>query len=230
MTSDDLDSASGAPGRFRAEVARLTAELHASQQRETTLQDQLTGTASILRAIASGPNDASAVLQSIVEAVTSIVVTGTAALFRVDGNEIERMANLEGSAWGLPVGQRMPIVHGSWAGRAILERRTIRHDDADAIVDQEYPATAASYRARVASQGPDAPLARSIVILPLLREGRAIGALTTARTEIRPFTDDEVALLETFADQAVIAIENARLFTELQASNRQTTEALDQQT
>src|SRR5262249_4745841 len=71
---------------------------------------------------------------------------------------------------------------------------------------------------------------RSIVAVPLLREGRAIGSLAVTRSAPGAFSDGQVALLQTFADQAVIAIENVRLFTELQTSNRELTTALDTQT
>src|SRR3954469_19476606 len=134
MTSDDLDGASGELGRLSAEVARLTAELTSSQQREAALQDQLTGTASILHAIASGPNDAQAVLQAIVEAVARLFETDGVSFFRADGQEFERMANLEAASWSLPAGQRLPIARGSFVGRALLEQRTFRHDDLHAIV------------------------------------------------------------------------------------------------
>src|SRR5262249_44598804 len=70
----------------------------------------------------------------------------------------------------------------------------------------------------------------TVLAAPLVREGAAVGAIVMRRRQVKPFTDKQIALLQTFADQAVIAIENVRLFTELQASNRELRTALDTQT
>src|SRR5262249_16658524 len=105
-------------------------------------------------------------------------------------------------------------------GRAVLERRTIPVHDMQLALD-EFPDAASDVRTFGA---------RTSLATPLLREGRAIGVIQIRRLEVEPFSEKQIALLETFADQAVIAIENVRLFTELQASNRELRTALDPQT
>src|SRR5262249_18792998 len=112
----------------------------------------------------------------------------------------------------------MPPGRGGAAARSILGR-SIAHI-ADILQDPEY-----AHR-RVA----EAAEFRSILSVPMLRDGQPIGAITVAGPAARPFPDKQVELLRVFADQAVIAIENVRLFTELQASNHELTAALDKQT
>ena len=116
----------------------------------------------------------------------------------------------------------------STPGRAFIEGRVIHVHDLAAVVESEYP-DSKELQARVGI--------RTVVFVPLLRNGNAIGVLSMQRFEVRPFTDQQIALVESFADQAVVAIENARLFseleqsnTELQQSNRQVSESLEQQT
>jgi signal transduction histidine kinase len=106
------------------------------------------------------------------------------------------------------------------SGRAFLDRRTVRIDDLTEAVATEFPAS----RQRQAMVQ-----ARSCVALPLLGQAGVIGVLSVSRSEPRPFTDRDVELLETFADQAVIAIENARLFEELQERTRELTRAIGEQ-
>src|SRR6185436_11633764 len=120
--------------------------------------------------------------------------------------------------------QERPIDRSSPIGQAVLERRTVRVDDLAALGRGLHQGSRASQR-RVGF--------RSYVATPLAREADVIGVLVVCRREVRPFSDEHVAVMETFADQAVIAIENARLFSELeqrnaelQESNRQVTESL----
>jgi two-component system, NtrC family, sensor kinase len=114
-----------------------------------------------------------------------------------------------------------PLTRGSVTGRTVLDRRTIHVADITTELESEYP---------------DVKLIqlivghRTIVGTPLLREGEALGAIVLRRTEVRPFTDRQIELLRSFADQAVIAIENTRLFEEVQARTRELQEALEYQT
>src|SRR5262249_30713134 len=112
----------------------------------------------------------------------------------------------------------LPPGRGSTAGRALLERKAVHIHDV--LADPEYKLIDA---ARIGS-------VRTMLGVPLMREGMPIGTITLMRHEVRPFTQKQIELVETFADQAVIAIENVRLFDEVQARTRELSEALEQQT
>src|SRR4030095_13471042 len=118
------------------------------------------------------------------------------------------------------IGLLIPLVRGTTTGRSVLERQTIHVADVQAEAE-EFPEGSVLGK----EWGH-----RTVLNVPLVREGGGIGASQLRRAEVNPFNDTQVKLLQTFADQAVIAIENVRLFKELEARNRDLTEALEQQT
>jgi GAF domain-containing protein len=188
--------------------------------------EQQTATSEILRVISHSPTDVQPVLDAVAESAARLCGAVDAIIQRVDGDMIYRAAHFGAIT---SVSDVRPVTWATPSGRAILERRTIHVDD---ILDEF--ARGNYLEARVLQQGSGF---RTVLVVPLMREDAVIGIITIRRLEMRPFTGKQIALLQTFADQAVIAIENVRLFTELQAKNQalteahaQVTEALEQQT
>src|SRR5262245_45640919 len=179
--------------------------------------EQQTATSEILRVISSSPTDVQPVFDTIVQNAGRVCDSMDAALVLADGAEMVVAAH-----WGPiagPPGTRFALTSEQVMGRAILEARAVHVEDLS--VRPDFP----EGQALAIQMGH-----RTTLAVPLLLESRAIGSLLIRRMEVRPFTDKQIALLQTFADQAVIAIENVRLFTELQASNRDLSETLEQQT
>ena len=173
--------------------------------------DQQTATSEVLRVIASSPTELQPVLDAMAESVARLCAVYDAVIWRLEGDSLRVVAHHG------PVGhweaRVIPVLRGTVTGRTVLDRQTVQVTDLQAEVD-EFPEGSAFAR----QFGH-----RSIVSVPLLREDVAIGVIALRRAEVEPFTEKQIALLQTFADQAVIAMENVRLFNETKA-------ALEQQT
>jgi signal transduction histidine kinase len=205
--------------RLFTELQEKNQALTRAHAQVTEALDQQTATAEILRVISGSPTDLQPVMDTVAENAARLCEAIDSQIFRLEDGLQVRVASY-GSV-PTPMGRAAAPNRKLVSGRAIFERRTIHVHDLAAEVDSEYP------DARPLQQ---ATGQRTTLATPLLREGVAIGVILIRRLEVRPFSEKQARLLETFADQAVIAIENVRLFTELQASNRELTTALDTQT
>ena len=180
-------------------------------------REQQAATAEILRVISRSPMDLQRVFADIAASAARLCAAYDATIFQADRDFLRIVAH-HGPIPSLPVGDiSLPLTREVATGRAVLDQRTIHV--ADLLAETaEYPAS--SNRARLLGF-------RAIVAVPLMRAGAAIGAITLRRTEARLFTDKQIALLETFANQAVIGIESARLLDELRQSLQQQTATAD---
>jgi signal transduction histidine kinase len=199
-------------------VEARTRELAEANRDLTEALEQQTATSEILRVISSSPTNTEPVLDALVKSATRFCGAYDAVIFLPDGDSLRVTAHH--GPIPQPLGGMVPIVHGTVGGRAFLERRVIHVADLQAEV-HEFPE--GSGFARQLGH-------RTTLSAPLVREGAAIGVIQLRRTEVDPFSDKQLALLQTFADQAVIAIENVRLFKELEARNRDLSATLEQQT
>ncbi len=205
------------------ENVRLFSELGARNRDLTQALEQQTATADVLRVIGSSPTDAQPVFEAIVSSARRLLSGFGGAVYRVAGDEIHLAAYISTNPSGdaaLRSSFPRPLAVFSPPGEAIRRRAPVVLTDIE--TDGWIPD---DIRELIRKRGD-----RSGVWVPMMREGMALGAIGVTRSEPGSFEDEQIALLRTFADQAVIAIENVRLFTELQVRNRQLTESLDQQT
>jgi GAF domain-containing protein len=186
-------------------VEQLQAELRQSRAETAALREQQTATAEVLRIIASSPTELSAVLAAVAEHASRVCGAEDAHVRLLDGEQL-RLVAAHGTVPGQGLGEAIPAGPGSVGGCAIIGRRTVHVRDVLAEPAGRFP-TARSLAERYGF--------RAMLATPLLREGVPIGNVTPRRMEAEPFTDAQIRQLETFADQAVIAIENARLFQEV---------------
>ncbi|MBI4527254.1 MAG: HAMP domain-containing protein, partial [Deltaproteobacteria bacterium] len=212
-TSDEI-------GILAEEFNKMTAQLQESyanleqkveeRTRELTeALEQQTATSEILQVIASSPTDLTPVLNAIAENAARVCDAKDVVIRLVEGNVL-RLAAHHGP---LEIGElELPIDHSSVVGRAMVERELVHVNDLLSITATEYPkAQPSTERYGI----------RTALAAPLLRRDVPIGTIFIRRTAIDPFTEKQIAMLKTFADQAVIAIENVRLFQEIQEKNQQ---------
>jgi two-component system, NtrC family, sensor kinase len=202
------------------ENVRLFDEVQARTEELTEALEHQTATSEVLNVISRSPTDAQPVFDAIVQSAARLCEAIFSVVWLHDGKLLQVAATHNFTPEVLnKLFKTYPARpdRSTAAGRAVLDGK-IAHLP-DLLADPEYShelALAGNWRASLA--------------VPMLRDGKPVGAISVGKAEAVPFSERQIQLLTTFADQAVIAIENVRLFTELQASNRDLSEALQQQT
>ena len=190
--------------QLKKEVQRVTEQLESCKRELAEATERETATGEILRVIASSPTDLQSVLDAVAENAARLCDSNDAQLRLIDGNILRLVA----SYGSLATPEIKTITRQNVTGRAVIDRQMIHVHDLETERETEYP------------DSERAAGGRTVLAIPLLREGTAIGAILIRRLEVRPFTDEQISLLKTFADQAVIAIENVRLLQERETRNR----------
>ena len=199
-------------GTHQTELERVIGERDEALEQQAAIRD-------ILRVISNSPGDVQPVLDSVAEHAAHICEAHVVEIAIVD-NGVFRLAASFGEAKRLSSGESVPLDRSTVTGRAICDLQPVQVAD-------------------LQNAGDEFPLGRELAIrhghrttlsVPLIRQGRALGAILVRRTEVRPFEEKHIALLKAFADQAAIAIENVRLFEAEQQRTRELTESLEQQT
>src|SRR5262249_5824841 len=209
-------------GDLKAEVERLRRSLGEALERQAA-------TSAILHVISSSPTDVQPVLDAIVQSAVTLCGAVLGAVYRREG----RLVRLVGLDPRYPHADEVRAAYPAPATSALMSCRAIHENAVIQLPDTEASGVLPPEGLRLARLSGF----RSVVAVPMRRDGEPIGAILVGRPAVGPFPDEQIGLLQTFADQAVIAIENARLFTELQGKNlalteahAQVSEALDQQT
>ena len=217
-TGDELQALADQFNRMTAQLRESYAGLERKVDERTrelkrTLEQQ-TAISEILRVITASPSDARPVLREVASRAAYLCEAATAHVSLVEGDLLRPVASYATDGGWVPGHEDpVPLKRTSVTGRAVLDRRTIAHDDVVPLLGCEYPD---------ARSNAERSEARAVLAVPMMRDGDAYAVIILARHEAKAFSPEQIALLETFARQAAIAIDNVRLFNE-------TREALDQQ-
>ena len=188
---------------------KLVHQVEEQSRKLSEVSQQMTSISEIQQVISSSPTNVQSVLEAVAENAGRLCDMADAEILQVEGNEL-RLVTKHGMDQVWPIGFKIPINRNWVVGRAVADRTSVHVHDLQAS-EAEFPRGAA-YAKQYGH--------RTVFATPLLIEGVAIGVILIRRLEVRPLTDNQIALLRTFADQAAIAIENVRLFNEIQKKNR----------
>jgi signal transduction histidine kinase/CheY-like chemotaxis protein len=192
------------------EKARLFESVQARDRSLTMAFDHQTSTADVLKIIAQSPDKLQSVMEAIASSALRLCEASDVVIERLEGDRFYNAAHAGTHMKGL-VGLPLPLRRQFPGGRAVLDRRRVIIDDLMAVAEVEYPDTLELLKINTI---------HSVAEIPLLSDGQPLGTIAVLRAELRPFTESEIALMESFADQAVIAIQNARLFAEIEEKGR----------
>jgi signal transduction histidine kinase len=215
-TGDELealgDQFNSMAAQLKESYAGLERKVEERTRELTESLEQQTATAEILRVISSSPTDLQPVMDAVAENAARVCGATEASIRRIEGDTLRLVSRFGSMPPGAP--DVIPLDRHYPSGRTIIEGRTIHIDDLDLLDATEYPDMTRD--------------ARTVLATPLMRKGAPIGAILIRRAAVGPFTHKQIELLKTFADQAVIAIENVRLFQELQTRTRDLARSVDE--